>query len=580
MTSPQPSLLETQVNRVNRRLFVQSLLNRLVLCWSVALAASLLWFLIQPFAIGGAASWLRWSVAGGLVLVATIVAIVLTALRAPSKLASALSLDERFGLKERVTTLLSLTPKEQETPAGQALRKDVDQHISGLKVGERFPIRLSWLASMVPVGAAVLALVALFYEPPVTSASLKKGDDLKKPPVNAAEISQKMDQLKRKIFDPEKPERQVSEKLKEFESEMEKIANKPTRTKEEVRERMKEMASLEDRMREHGKQLMDKDTSLKNQLKEMNKQSDKNKDGPAADMQKAMAEGDMEKAKEELDKLAKKLQDGKLSDEDKQKLQKQMDQMQQKAAEMAQKMGEQQKKEEERLEQLIREAKAEGRDAEALKKELEQLKKDGKAMKQLQDLAKQMADCKECMQKGDMAKAVDQLQKLGDQMKQLNLTEKEMQDLQDQMQRLQDAKGACAKGGKDGDKDGDSKGDGAGDGNGKLQGENGQGDKQGNGMGSGKNPGGKRPWGKDTDNKGFDAKQRNDPDFTKGKVLDGFEKGPNFKAKAGPEIQGDIKQAAQEAPEAIEQQRIPKVSRDIAKGFFQKLSGQEEKKKP
>ena len=37
---------------------------------------------------------------------------------------------------------------------------------------------------------------------------------------------------------------------------------------------------------------------------------------------------------------------------------------------------------------------------------------------------------------------------------------------------------------------------------------------------------------------------------------------------------GEIKQASQEAPEAIEQQRIPKDARDIAKGYFRNLGGQ------
>ena len=42
-------------------------------------------------------------------------------------------------------------------------------------------------------------------------------------------------------------------------------------------------------------------------------------------------------------------------------------------------------------------------------------------------------------------------------------------------------------------------------------------------------------------------------------------------------ITEEVRQAAQEAPEAIEQQKIPKAARDLAKGYFKGLGGQDEK---
>ncbi len=576
MDSPKPSVLEAQVRRVKRRLFAQGLLNRVVVGWTAALALGLVWLLLEPLLIEAPAPWLRWTVVGALVALGTVGALVAAIMRRPSALASALSLDERFGLKERVTTSLALTPEQRQSPAGQALLEDVQQRVGGLVVRERFPIRLSWLASLVPLAAALLALVALFYDPALTPANVKKVD-AKKPVANAQDIALKMDQMKKKFYDPADKDKPTSEKLKEFEAEMEKIANQPRATREEVRERMKDMTALEDRMREHQHKLMDKDQALKQQLQEMNRQSGKdNQDGPAKDMQKALAQGDMQKAKEEMEKLAKKVQDGKMGEQEKEQLKKQLESMKQKAEQLA----DQQKKQEERLEQLIKDAKAEGRDAEALKRELDKLKQDGKAMKELQDLAQKMGDCKQCLENGDMAKAGDKLKEMGDQLKNLNLNDKERKQLEEQLERLKDAKGACAKGDKDGEGD---KGDGAGKGGeGGLDGKQDAGNGQpGEGRGSGDQPGGRRSFKKDADTKGFDARQKTDPDFNKGKFLDGFEKGPNFKAKSGPEIAGDIKQAGQEAPEAIEQQRIPKASRDIAKGFFRNLSGQgEPEKKP
>jgi hypothetical protein len=42
-------------------------------------------------------------------------------------------------------------------------------------------------------------------------------------------------------------------------------------------------------------------------------------------------------------------------------------------------------------------------------------------------------------------------------------------------------------------------------------------------------------------------------------------------------MEGEVKQAAQEAPEAIEGQRYPKAAKDMVKGYFNNLSGQKEK---
>src|SRR5437879_9672613 len=119
MTRPMPSLLDRQVTRVRRRLFVQILLNTGIVCWSVAVALCAAWFLAQPWLLAAAAPWLRWVIAGGVFGAATVLAGVLAVWRAPPKLTAALSLDERFGLKERVTTSLTLAPEQIHTPAAQ-----------------------------------------------------------------------------------------------------------------------------------------------------------------------------------------------------------------------------------------------------------------------------------------------------------------------------------------------------------------------------------------------------------------------------------------------------------------------------
>ena len=121
MAGPTANPLESRVRQARRRLFTQTLLNRLGLAWGCALALGLLWFLIEPAAVPAARPYLKWAVLGGLVGVGTALAVGLARRAAPSPLSAALEIDQRFELKERVTTALSLTPHDQSSPAGQAL---------------------------------------------------------------------------------------------------------------------------------------------------------------------------------------------------------------------------------------------------------------------------------------------------------------------------------------------------------------------------------------------------------------------------------------------------------------------------
>jgi hypothetical protein len=69
----------------------------------------------------------------------------------------------------------------------------------------------------------------------------------------------------------------------------------------------------------------------------------------------------------------------------------------------------------------------------------------------------------------------------------------------------------------------------------------------------------------------FDAKVKGEFDPKGKKMFEGYAPGQSFKKKTSAEMAGEVRQAAQEAPEAIEQQRIPRASRDILKGYFRNL---------
>jgi hypothetical protein len=572
MDQSKPSLMLRQIGRVNRRLFLQIFVNRLFVCWTIALALAAVWFLLQPFLVENAAPWLRWAVTGGLVAVATLVTGLLAALAAPSKVLAALEMDQAFGLKERITTSMMLTDEQKATPAGQALLDDVQKRVNALDIAGKFPIRLSWVAALVPCCAMILALVALFYEPSTTVAKVDPRDELKQAPLNRNEINDKFNQLKKRPREKRISEPPDSEKFKELEMRLEEIANRPRDTRDQLRQRMAEMQKVEDDIKERQQQLLDRSRSMKNQLQQLDQQAQKSKDGPANDLEKALAKGDLGKAQEELDKLTEKMRNNELTDQEKDKLKNQLNDMQNKLQRLAQN-----KDKEEELQKLAREGKI---DKETLDRELDRLKQDNDKLKDLADLAEQLGQCKDCLEKGNSEGAGQKLKDAADKLKEMKLNDKELDDLQDQLQRVQDAKRAGNKGDKAGEKEGGKDGNGK-DGEGK-DGKDGRGGK-GDGKGDTDEPNeggigqGRRPQGKEGRYTSFEARQKLDPEWKGKKIFDGFAPGQNFKSKPGPEIAGEVKQAAQEAPEAIEQQRIPKAARDLAKGYFKNLGGQDDK---
>src|ERR1043166_181819 len=118
--------IDKQVTRARRRLITQLLVRHLAIAWAAGLLLTAGWMLAEPYAVANPADWLHWAVLGGTVGVLTLGAVVQTVRRAPSRAEAALALDERFGLRERVVTVLSLTPDLHNSPAGAALLTDAE----------------------------------------------------------------------------------------------------------------------------------------------------------------------------------------------------------------------------------------------------------------------------------------------------------------------------------------------------------------------------------------------------------------------------------------------------------------------
>src|SRR5262249_20108490 len=121
-----------------------------------------LWVLVQRLALPSVPAALIWVVPAVAIGVAALTAVVVALLRAPTSLGAAMSLDERFRLRERVPTSLTPDPESAATPAGQALLADAEQRAKQVRVADRFPVSVPWKpAALLPVCCALVVLLTL-----------------------------------------------------------------------------------------------------------------------------------------------------------------------------------------------------------------------------------------------------------------------------------------------------------------------------------------------------------------------------------------------------------------------------------
>src|SRR5579862_7805462 len=134
MSADPRQLIERQVRRVRRRLFAKTIAEALLNFWAIGFLICGGWFLLRPFIAASAGDWAYYGIPAGILVAATITAVLWAILKAPRASAAALALDAEFDLKERVTTFTLLSPDQLETPAGAALLEDVRDKVGSLDV--------------------------------------------------------------------------------------------------------------------------------------------------------------------------------------------------------------------------------------------------------------------------------------------------------------------------------------------------------------------------------------------------------------------------------------------------------------
>ena len=548
--------IKRQVGRAQRRLVFQQFLT--VIGWSlfasllvavIGMAIPRLWVLnVQQ------QTW-DWSWMGGGLAAGLLMASIWTWLIRRSRLDAAIEIDRRYGLKERVSSTLSLSSDELTTDIGQALMTDAVRRVERIDVREQFKVSPTW-RFLLPV-LPVIALIGLSLLP---NATMKKAEASNE---QTAEIKKQIKvatvKLQEKIRDSQKKAEELGLKdtdiLKEINKELDKLANKETADRKEALLKINDLAKeIEKRKQELGgaeklKQQLDK-------LKDVEK-------GPADKMAEAMKEGDFGKAKEEMQKLKEDLKAGKLSKEDQEKLANQMEQLKERIQQAMQDKKEAEQKLQEKIEQKL----AEGKVGEAakLQQQLDQMQQNAAQQEQMmQQLAEKLGQAAQAMKEGDANQAMEQLDKLAKEMEGMQEQLDQIENLDELLDQLADAKEAmkcqncqgqgCAE--CEGNKDGD----------GKMKGKNNKDGGKGLGEGQGR---GDRPE-EQTDKKFYDTRVASDPKPGES-VRIGDASGPNKAGKSLETVKQEIQAALAKEPDALEDVTLPRDQRENAKQYFDKI---------
>jgi tape measure domain-containing protein len=548
MVEQARALVEKQIERVRRRLLVQIAIDSVILSMALGLLLATAWFLVRPFAFAEAGDAVRWGVPGAIVAVSICAGLVLAWRRRPNRIASSLALDERFGLKERVTTFMTLPPEQIDSPVGQALLRDVTEQLANLKVASAFPLRVQWKQFLAPAGALALALLACVFDPILSDLQLVSRSNADEPRkvYDITKAQDELDKIRKNLQERKQESLPKSEDLKELEREFEKLIKEPLdgKNEEKIRERVNQMRDLADKMRERMEGLKEKTEkidALKKQLEKLGLDKENAlKDGAAKDLEDALIKGDFNKAKAALDKLAKELKNDKLD------------------AGQQKELAEQMKKLGDKLQKLMEKDDL----RQQLKKDLDEGKitKDdfNRAMdrfRDLQDLADKLGDAQDALAKGDSKKAGEKLDELGNKLGETELTEQEIRDLFRDQGEIDEAT-RLLMAAMNGDDDGDD-------------GEDGDGKKKSD------RPGGKRRANpNDPNSKIQDERTRVQLDPKGAMRNTGYARGGTFNKVPARDVGNALKQAAQDGPDALERQRIPEDAKEITGGYFKQLGNQ------
>ena len=554
-----------QATRARRRLNFFSFMH--VLSWAlftglivaaIGLLVPKIWYLSFLETQQHHDAWIASWIIGGCVL-SLIVAGVLAARKFIDTQAAAIEVDGRFGLKERLSSALSIDEGTAESEVGQALLKDADRSAEVIDVRDRFKFQRAKSLALPLIPIALLFAItflpnAVFEKKAVASDATSEVENVKKAvkemqkkiekqrkSLEAAGLKDalaKLDSLKRQ-FDGLEPEKLPNKK---------EALVKLNDIKKEIEERQNKLGGSKD---------------LKNSLQKLKDVGN----GPAKKVAEAMAKGDMKMAAKAVKDLAEKLKSGKMSEAEKKKLANDIKQL----AKEFQKIQKQHQAKKDQLKKDIQKAMKQGdpNKAAKLQAKLDEMEKQQRQMEKFKKMAQKMKNCANCMKKGggkpkaggqeqngkkgeqgeaqkSMEEAAQDLEDLAKEMEQMEQELKEMEALEDLEKAIGEAKGGMN--GKDSDDPKWTK------------------NAKGKGRGAGERE-------REEDKTGK-YKSRVKGKLQKGQtVVTGDADGNNITGRSTSEVRDIVRQSMSDKADPLENQVLPKSQRDHAKEYFEKLRG-------
>jgi hypothetical protein len=483
-----------------------------------------------------------------------------------NELEAALEIDRRYGLKERVSSAMTLSPEDQQTDVGKALVEDASHCVKRIDVCERFRLERTW-HPLLPLATASLAfLIALLFQD-VTS------DRAAASAAGATEVNQQvrkaMRELKKRLADRKKIEESTG--LKEADplmAKFEKAVESLEKTDVDRKKALVKLNNLSKEISEHRENLggSEKTREQLKQLKDI-------QSGPADQIASALQNGNMQRAMDELRKLSDKLRSDELSAAEKEQLKNQLQQLGKEIEKLLgarQELADKQRELREKIDELKKKGDLAG--AGALQRKLDQLQQQMDAMesqspqlRRLEELAKELKNGAQAVRDGDGKKAAQQLDQLAQDLQQIQEQMENLKTLDEMMTEIADAKSAmnCKKCGGEGcEACQAAPADMAGNEGGAFSERPGRGLGEGHGMGE-------RPE-EETETGGY--RTRVGAEARRGESIRvGDANGPNVAGNSLESIKKEIASSLSEDPDPIVQQTLPRREREQTKEYFELL---------
>jgi len=455
--------IRQKVAQARRRIVIGYFFN--VLTWSVfsclllaaiGLAVPKIWYLSFLQAESDYQNWVYSWIAGG-ALLGVLIPLVVTWRKTASQLSAAIEVDRRFGLKERLSSALTLEDEVAETSVGQALLNDAADQADTIDVRDEFRYQPTVRAFL-----PIIPILLLFGIMMIPNAEKKAGaseperTDSKQVEIAIEELKKQMEQKRKE---------RIAKGLKDADGKVEALEKKFDKLIDE-KETGKKDALI--KLNDIKKQITERQKEL-GSSKELKESLNKLKDageGPAKELADAMSKGDMAEAKKAIKDLVKKLKAGELSEIEKKKLAKDLKNMAKELKKAAEEHEAEKKKLEEQIEKAVKEGDLDK--AAQLQQKLEEKKAMDQQQQKLKQMAEKLADCAECMKPGGqkpgeegqqgnpqqkqegMKQAGEALEDLAKQLEQMQQEMGEMEALEDLEEMADDCKDGLAEGGKNG----------------------------------------------------------------------------------------------------------------------------------